>query len=70
MSNPITPSGPQSDEVIPLSHAEQRQMHKPANQIGRTDMDEITSRILFETSASPRIWEIEADALRMPEGRQ
>ena len=32
--------------------------------------NEITSRILFERSASPRIWEIEADALRMPEGRQ
>jgi len=139
MSNPISPSGPQPDEVIPLSRAQQRQMHKLVSQIGRTagdreffesfshrqhrvrvasqpeiqqlgivdgepliippdcqllaitrsvapdvrerayifapesariDMDEITSRILFETSASPRIWEIEPDALRLPEGRQ
>ena len=36
MSNPITPSGPQPDEVIPLNRAQQRQMHKLANQIGRT----------------------------------
>ena len=138
MSNPITPSGPQPDGVIPLNRAQQRQMHRLANQIFRTgdrkffesfphrqhrvrvasqaeiqqleildgepliippdcqllaitrsvapdvrerayifapesariDMDEITSRILFETAALPRIWEIEADALRMPEGRQ
>jgi hypothetical protein len=41
-----------------------------APESARIDMDEITSRILFERSASPRIWEIEADALPMPERRQ